>query len=86
MSIRQLFTDQVETIGSVKRFSFRIQLYDLNWHYFGSTEAEYPVTEGVVTEHPYVQFPQDIDDLGPEGDGLIWPAVIEIAIRRENLQ
>ena len=88
MSIRQLYHDQIETLGAVKRIFFHFQTEkEREWHYFGTDPVEVPPTEaGTVFEYPVVQLPQDLDDLPQEFQGLLKDLGLTIGLARENIE
>jgi hypothetical protein len=91
-SIPESYTDQITTVGQVKRIYFHLLLRDdstgnQEWHYFGTTAAEAtPTTGDPVNEYTYVQLPNDFDDLGPESNSAIEDLAIQAGQKREGLE
>ncbi len=68
VSIPEMYTDRIEEIGVVRRIYFHARIVfddgSMSWEYFGTDPAEVlPTTADPVNEHPYIQLPDDIDDL-----------------------
>ena len=69
--IKEFWTGSIEDVGVSVRVSFfmLIQRQDndeLEWHYFGITEADRPRpsnTDVPFTEHSFVNFPSAMNDL-----------------------
>ncbi len=87
-SIRQLFTDSIETAGATKKIHFHFQFeLSRDWHYFGTTAAEIPPAEaGAVFEHAEIQFPRDFAELGDEEDELLFDLALIAGLNREGLE
>jgi hypothetical protein len=88
-SIPQMWTDQIVTLGTVKRAYFHL-LYEneagTRWLYFGTTAAEKPPTTGdPVIEYAYVQFPVGFDDLGPDMEGMMFDHALAAGKAREGI-
>lgn len=72
--IVSMFTDGVETLGTVKRISMRLcaRVDGVNtWHYYGTKSAvQIPDASlpGTIVEHPYIQIPPDSTALENEND------------------
>lgn len=67
-SIPEFYTEQVATVGQVKRIYFYCRVIlitgESQWHYFGTDPVEYPpFNADPVFEHDYIQFPGDLDSL-----------------------
>ena len=90
--VQEHYPDGIETVGVVKRISFHCLVYYIDgskeWHYFGSTAAEKPPTTGdPVFEHPYIQFPQGLDDLNTdEAEDILYDAGRMVGFRREGIE
>jgi len=89
-SIPESYTDGITLQGQVRRINFHLLIVDdqnvQEWHYFGSTAAEFPPTNGApVFEHPTVQLPNDFDDLGPDSDSAVMDLAILAGVERDGL-
>lgn len=90
-TILEFYYDKIETVGVVKRmFFYMLVLFEDNtkaWYYFGTDPVDKPPTTGdPINERPYIQLPQDLDDLhGFEANDILYSAARLIAIRREGL-
>lgn len=96
------YTDSIEAVGTVRRVYVRalVVFWDdvtsvetREWHYFGSTLAQYPLTvypdflRGYpVFEHPYISFPQDFDQLGTEANDVYFNLGIQAGLHREGIK
>lgn len=70
-NIEGIFPEKIEAVGNVRRVYFQaLIVFDddrKEWHYFGSTLDDIPArSSDPAFEHPFVQFPQGMDDLETE--------------------
>jgi hypothetical protein len=87
MAFTEVYTDQIEAIGAVRRFYFRALDDSGEWHYWGTTAIDVPPPgEAVVNEYPYVQLPKDLDDLGPAYEGMLWDIAFVIGPKKEGVE
>jgi hypothetical protein len=96
-----IYTDQITAVGSVRRVHFRmlVRFQDditgvesFEWHYYGTTLLQHPLTEYPefmrnypTFEHTYISFPQDVDNLGWEANDYYFQLGILAGLRREGL-
>ena len=94
IGIPEFYTDQIQEVGQVKRVHFfcRIELEGgvQEWHYFGVDPAVRPPPPPFdafpVFEHPFVAFPQGLDDLTlRESEGVLYEMGKISGFRREGL-
>ena len=93
-NIPEFYTDAIDEQGQVKRVRFfcRVELDDGSqaWHYYGVDPAVRPPPPPFdafpVFEHPFVAFPQGLDDLTlRESEGLLYEMGKISGFRREGL-
>ena len=94
VNVPEFYEDQVEEIGNTKRVHFfcRVELAGevQEWHYFGVDPVDSPppppFDNAPVFEHPFVMFPQGLDDLtGIEAEELLYEIGRLSGFRREGL-
>lgn len=91
-SIPEMYEDQIISVGNVKRIYFHLRRCDdvtqeCQWHYFGSSAAEYPPMNGdPVNEYAYVQFPMAFDDLGPDALDTMFDLAVQAGRAREGIE
>jgi len=90
MIIHEMWTDEIDEVGGVKRIYFHclIEIDGVKeWHYFGTDPAEKPPTQVYpVNEYGYVQFPQGLDDLDKwEANGFLYDMGRMAGLRREGI-
>ena len=86
-----MWTDQIVSVGSVRRIYMRFVM-DMGdgtkrWLYFGSTPVTNPPLQfqnAPFTQYTYVQIPQDLDNLGPEYQEELYKLGRIIALKREG--
>lgn len=93
--ISEFYTDSLVAVGAVRRANMHMLLdfvedttgaQSRRWYYFGTTTVEKPpTTADPVTSIPYVQFPQDLDDLGVAGQPMLFEIAKVIGLKREGV-
>lgn len=84
------WTRNIEDAGATWRVYFCLLIErrdngEREWHYFGETVSNFPLphdTSVPVTEHPYVVFPTDLQDIPDTGRNLLYPLATKIGMKK----